>query len=235
MRKIIIASLLFSLTTLILGQSSNSNYITVVGSAEKDIDPNWIVLTMKTKETESTKKDSEVVEAEIKITQFLESLGLDPELLTIDSYSASSGNLSSSSKFRLSKSYKLRINDVTKLDTIVDLCFRSGMKDVYVLEAGHTKVETYLDELLIEAAKSAHKKALLLAETLNCKLGAVYSIDERYQINRHSTSYDYLGEYTLDEVIVTGYGGTSRQRVGSTVGFRKIKLSKTVIVKYNIE
>lgn len=216
--------------------TNNENIITVVGVADKEIEPDWIQLNMSAKETEDTNKESDVVKMENSILRFITSLGIDPKSFSIDRYSANTKySFSKTTKFKLSKSYKLRIENTNLLDTIIAKCFDYGMDNMNVNQIGHSKIDSLQNLALQEALISAKNKANLIAKTMGVNLGKVISVNETYHVtNNRIGSYQY-DDYQLDEVVAIGYGSGSRTRVGSSLSLSKIQLNKTVIVKYEIQ
>jgi len=235
MKKIL---LLISLIPLIsFGQiTNNENIITVIGVADKDIEPDWIQLNMSAKETENTNKESDVVKMENSILSFITSLGINPSYFSIDRYSANTKyNFSKTTKFKLSKSYKLRIENTNLLDTIIAKCFDSGMDNINVNQIGHTRIDSLQNIVLQDALISAKIKANIIAKTMSVNLGKVISINETYHVTNNRPGSYQFNDYQLDETVVIGFGSGSNRRVGSSLSLSKIQLNKTVIVKYEIQ
>ena len=87
MKKLLFILLLIPLITF--GQNTNNdNIITVVGVADKEIEPDWVQLNMSAKDTEDTNKQSDVVKMENSILSFITSFEIDPKSFSIDRYSA---------------------------------------------------------------------------------------------------------------------------------------------------
>ena len=234
MRTIFLLLTLFPIISF--GQINYENLITVIGSADKEIEPDWVQLGMSAKETENSRKESETVNMENSILDFVVSLGLDSTSFSIDRYSANTKyTYSSSSKFKLEKSYKLKIEKTQLLDTIIAKCFDSGIDNIYVSQIGHSKIDSIQNVVLNEALLSAKTKAKLIATTMEVNLGKIKSVNESYRmINNQPGSYQF-NDYQLEEMVVVGYGVQSKARIGSSLSFQKIQLTKTVIVKYEIQ
>lgn len=225
--------LLLILPSALFGQA-DSNTITVIGTAHREIEPDWITLGMSARETENTRKESDVVIMENVILDFLKSLGLSPKAFSVDRYSANTKySYSPASKFKLSKSYILKIENVDLLDTIIAKCFDSGIDNIFVNQVGHSQIDSIQNLVLRDALISARGKAELISETTGVELGPVASVNESYHlINNQPGSYVY-DDFRLNEVVVVGYG-SGRSRSGSSVSFQKITVNKTVVLKYNI-
>jgi uncharacterized protein len=216
--------------------NDGKNIITVIGTANTEIEPNWILLSMTAKETESTKKESEIVKMENSFLGFINSLGLDSNDFFIDRYSANSKiSYSSTSKLKMNKSYGLKIENIKLLDTIIIKCFDLGLDNIAINQIGHSNIDSIQNSVLKTALKSARIKADLIAKEMEINLGKVVSVDETFKmINNQSGSIDF-NDYQLDNILSIGYGVQAKSRIGSSLNFQKIQVSKTVIVKYEIK
>ncbi|NJK94843.1 MAG: SIMPL domain-containing protein [Bacteroidales bacterium] len=219
------------------GQTINlENVITVIGISDKEIEPDWIELGMTAKETENIKKESETVIMENSILKFILSLGMDSGCFSVDRYSADTKyRYSSGSKVNLNKAYLLKVNNVKLLDTVIAKCFESGMDNLYVNQVGHSKIDSFQNILLQDALISAKLKALLIAKTMDVSLGKVISENETFYLGNNQPGLHQFNDYRLEEVTVNAYGIQNKARVGSSISFQKLKLAKTVIVKYEIK
>jgi hypothetical protein len=226
--------LLLTLLPLIsFGQVTNEKTITVIGISEMDIEPDIITLSMTVKETENTKKESDIVNLENKIVKFLVSVGIDKGNFTVSRYSARE---QTGSKFKQDKSYNLIIPKPILLDTIVAKCIEVGMDNLFVSKIDHSQIESLRNNLLSKALNSAKTKAEIIAKEMGISLGKVSMVNESFKLVGERQDNYNNAFYSLDEVVVTGYGASrsSSVRSSSTINLEKLHLSKTVIVKYEI-
>ena len=226
--------LLLTLLPLIsFGQVTNEKIITVIGISEMDIEPDLITLSMTVKETENTKKESDIVNLENKIVKFLASVGIDKGNFTVNRYSARE---QTGSKFKQDKSYSLIIPNPILLDTIVAKCIEVGMDNLFVSKIDHSQIESLRNELLLKALNSAKTKAEIIAKEMGISLGKVSTVNESFKLVGERQDNYNNALYSLEDVVVTGYGvsRSSSVRSSSTINLEKLHLSKTVIVKYEI-
>ncbi len=225
--------LLALLPLISLGQTGNDKTITVIGISEMEIEPDIVTLTMSVKETESTKKESDIVNLENKIATFLTSLGIDRENFTVNRYSARE---QVGSKFRQDKSYSLTIPKPSLLDTIVTKCIEVGMDNLYVSKIDHLQIESLRNDLLSKALKAAKIKAEIIAKEMEISLGKALMVNESYRLVGENEDNYNNAFYALEEVVVTGFGSgrSGPARSSSSISLEKLHLSKTVIVKYGI-
>jgi hypothetical protein len=188
---------------------------------------------MTVRETENTKKESDIVNLENNIIQFLASIGIDKSNFTINRYVVREqlGN-----KFKQDKAYNLIITKPSLLDTIVTKCIEVGMDNLYVSKLDHTQIEILRNDLLIKALTSAKIKAETIAKEMGITIGKVSMVNESYKIVGDRQNDYNNAFFSLEEVYVTGYGGRGVTPVRSpgTINLEKLHLSKTVIVKYEI-
>jgi uncharacterized protein YggE len=226
--------LLIALIPLIsFGQIINEKTVTVIGISEMDIEPDLITLSMTVKDTENTKKESDIVTMENKIGEFLISIGIDKSNFTVNRYIARE---QTGSKFRQDKSYNLIIPVPALLDTVVAKCIEVGLDNLFISKIDHSQIEKLRNELLAKALNSAKIKAGIIAGEMGISLGKVSQVNESYKIVGERQDNFNNAFYSLDEVVVTGFGarGINPARSSSTINLEKLHLSKTVIVKYDI-
>ena len=235
MKKILLG-LLFISSLLSAQNEQGAKLITVIGYAECEVEPDIITISMKAKENESSTKESDIVKMENRISDLLTSLGIDKSKFSFDRYSANTQfSISSNSKFKLSKSYKLVIDRASLLDTIVAKCFEYGMDNIFVANLEHSKMDSIQNDLLAKATLMAGDKARIMANSSGATLGNVYSINESYKLVGDRQNMFYNRDMQLEDVVVIGYGSTKNARVGSTISLQKLQISKTVIVKYELK
>lgn len=58
---------------------------------------------------------------------------------------------------------------------------------------------------------------------------------ETFRMINNQTGSNHFNDYQLEEMVVVGYGMQNKSRTGSSLSFQKIKLTKTVVVKYEIK
>lgn len=217
--------------------NSNDKFITVVGIAEMEIEPDIITLSMILNETESTKKESPSGLKESQIIKFITSLGIKRENFSIKRYYASEQfALSSSTKFRQMKNYELTIPKASLLDTIVTKCFEVGMDNISVYKIDHSKIDSLRNSLLPLALNSAKNKAESIAKNIGVSLGKVINVNESYQLVNNRQDYYNDQVFAFNEVALIGYGSGVRSspRIGNSISFEKIHLSKTIVIRFEI-
>lgn len=216
--------------------SNNDKFITVVGIAEMEIEPDLITLSMTSNETESAKKESPSIIKENQLVKFITSLGIKKEKFSIKRFYANEQfTLGSSTRFKQIKNYELEISKASILDTIITKCFEIGMDNISVSKIEHSKIDSLRNTLLPQALNSAKEKAESIAKNIGVSLGKVINVNESYQlVNNNLNSYNDQ-VFAFNEIALTGYArGYRSSGINSTITFENIHLTKTVIVKFEI-
>ena len=230
MKKIVL--LLLIIPTLIFSQEINQKFISVRGVSEKSITPDWIELEITFSETENVKKDNELQQKEKELKNLIKSFNIDLEHLKVYNFYAKRYNYykSYSNKIRMSKSYKLKLNEINLADTLIIELFKIGANEVIVTNLHSDKIK----DIRLEATKEALDNAKVKAETMvnysGKTLGDILEIKE-YNPECKPGNYGrrsdvlYKAAYNVSGGIV--------QKDGD-IGVRKIKITYVVDVKYII-
>ena len=155
--------------------------------------------------------------------------------LTIDNFAANRYGYysSSSSKVKMSKVFKLQLDNIAIVDSLIIKLFQTGANNVAVTNLQSDKLEETKLEATKIALDKATKKAEIMASHLNCSIGQILEISEfRPQIQ---TMMD-KGEYFLQSKTVTAYGvNRVYDNEGEDIGIRKIRVAYIVDVKYELK
>ncbi len=226
-----IAFILLIIPSLIFSQETDRKFIYVRGVAEKSITPDWIELEIIFSETENVKKKNELQQKEKELKKLVQSYNIDLKYLKIYNFYAKRNGYynSSSKKVRMSKSYKLKLTEIDKADTLIIELFKIGANEVSVTNLHSDKIKEVKLEAAKEALDNAEIKAKTMVNYLGKKLGDVLEIKE------YNPECKQNGFGSRRELLYTAYnisGGTV-QKAGD-IGVRKIKLTYVVDVKYGI-
>ena len=110
------------------------------------------------------------------------------------------------------------------------------MQSIVIANIDHSKIDSLRNDLLSKALISSKEKAEIISKTMGITLGKISMINESFKLVGNQQDLYNNAFYNLEEITVTGYGsGSSRSTMnGSTLMLEKLHLSKTVIVKYEI-
>lgn len=158
--------------------------IEVSGSAETDIIPDEIYVTVTLKEYEKRgvgKIDLEKIKSDF--LGFCKGIGLADSAVSIASYQGSNAypwwrKRRSKDELYASISYQLKFNNSKKMDELVAKLDEDATQNFAISRIWHSKMAEYRMKLKVEATKAARNKAGYMAEAIGEKIGEAVSIIE---------------------------------------------------------
>lgn len=232
MRKFILVLSLLPILTY--GQINGQRFISVRGEAELDIVPDRIELTITFSETENIKKENELQQKEADLIKLLKGFSIDLKKLSIDVFSANRYGYynSSSNKVRMLKVFKLQLDKIEIVDSLMLKLFVIGANNVAVTNLHSNRLEEMKLESTKIALDKAKKKAQTMSEHSGCSIGQILEISE------YSPQVQGInnGNYFLQSKSNTAYGGNLMfDDDGEDIGIRKIRIRYIVDVKYELK
>lgn len=225
MKNLILVLSLIPLLTF--GQNNSERFISVRGVSELSIEPDRIELRITYSETENLKKENELQQNEAELVKLLNSLSINLKKLSIDNFEANRYGYykSSSNRVRMSKVFKLQIENIEIVDSLIIKLFETGASNVTVTNLQSDKIEDTKLEATKIALDKAKKKAEIMASHLNASLGQVLEVSE-YKPQVQSVS-NYKRLYKFAEY--------NSEPDKEDVNIRKIKVVYIVDVKYELK
>jgi len=206
--------------------------ITVSGSAETEITPDIIYLSISLKEylkDNNSKKRVEISELENQLYNAVLKAGIPKEDLMVNN--VSSYNYATEKKknpeFLASKQYRLKVSDLNKWDQIIASIDVKGIASTNIESYDYSKMASLRKELKIKALLAAKDKAQYMVEALGEKLGSVLDIQE---INNEI----YPQPIYRAMAMKAGYESADVQG-GADLDFKKIKLNFVVNTVFEIK
>lgn len=222
-------------STLLAQKKEFSKTITVSGSAEMDIVPDEIYVTVELKEY--TKKGTGKISIETIKADFLgfcKQAGLPDSVISISSYQGSDNSYwyqqRKSTKVDLNASiaYQIKFSNSKTMDDLVMLLDDDATTNFRITRTYHTKMPEYRKQLKILAVKAAREKANYLAEAINEKAGEAVEIEEPDETSGVSVhAYSSQARVSSNAVYSTGSG--------SSVDFKKMRLRFEVSVVFALQ
>ena len=157
--------------------------ITVSGSAETEVTPDIIYISISLKEylkDNNSKKKVDITTLENQLYSAVQKAGIDKENLTINNLSSYSWAIEKKKNpdFLASKQYRLKVSDLNKFNDIIGAVDPKGVASTNIESYDYSKIESLKKELKIKALQAAKAKATYLVEALGDKLGSVIDIQE---------------------------------------------------------
>jgi len=157
--------------------------ITVSGSAEREVTPDIIYISISLKEylkDGNSKKKVEMTTIENQLVSAVQAAGIPKENLTINNLS--SYNYATKKKkdpdFLASKQYRLKVSDLNKFNAIMDAIDPKSIAYTNIESYDYSKMEELKKELKVKALQAAKAKALYMVTALGNDLGNVIDIQE---------------------------------------------------------
>lgn len=206
-------------------------YIEVQGMAEVELTPDIIYLSIAIDEKDH--KDRDALQAkENDLIAILEKHGLDAEqsLLINDLSSQFHQFLFRGTRIVQSRRYQLKIDSIPVMGPLITDLEKQSISNIHISKSDHSQLEKAKLDVKIEALRNAKAKAGAMAEAIGQAVGkALYIMDQPETIPTFSGG-------RLDEIVVTGYGGSKRQAVDTpNLNVRPIRLQALVTVRYALD
>lgn len=208
--------------------------ITVSGTAETEVTPDIIYISISLKEylkDGNSKKKVEINELETQLYNAIQSAGISRDNLTINNLSAynTTGEKKKNPDFLVSKQYRLKVTDLNKWNSIIGAVDAKGVAYTNIDSYDYSKIESLKKDLKIKALQAAKLKATYLVEALGDKLGSVIDIQE---INNESFPQPI---YRNTMMMMKTAGADSESAPAQDIDFKKIKLSYVMNTVFEIK
>lgn len=222
---------LFSLSAM-AQQVDLRKKISVSGSAETEITPDIIYLSISLKEylkDNNSKKRVEITALENQLYNAVLKAGIAKEDLMVNN--VSSYNYVTEKKknpdFLASKQYRLKVSDLNKWNQIIGAIDPKGIASTNIESYDYSKINDLKKELKIKALIAAKEKASYMVEALGEKLGSVIDIQE---INNESYPQPV---YRANVMMMKADSAAAADAVD--LDFKKIKLNYVVNTVFEIK
>lgn len=204
--------------------------IEVVGSAEKEIVPDEIYLSVSLREYK--KKNNEFVsieKLENQLAKAVKEMGVKDEDFQIENIYGSNyywwRKKREDPEFLATKRYRLKLNDLSKVNDLLSKLDPLGVENMNISEYSHSRIEEIRKELKVEALKAAKAKAQYLAESIDQELGEAIEI---YESEGGSPVYPMAQFRMASNVAMDA-------EAGQDIGFRTMKLRAEIRAVFRLK
>lgn len=206
--------------------------ITVSGTAETEVTPDIIYLSISLKEylkDGNSKKKVEINELETQLYNAVQSAGISRDNLTINDISSynTAAEKKKNPDFLVSKQYRLKVTDLNKWNAIIGSIDPKGVAYTNIDSYDYSKIEVLKQQLKIKALQAAKVKATYLVESIGSQLGNVIDIQE---VNNES----YPQPIYRTNMMMKG-AMADTEAVSPDIDFKKIKLSYIMNTVFEIK
>ncbi|MBC8034297.1 MAG: SIMPL domain-containing protein [Chitinophagaceae bacterium] len=203
--------------------------IEVTGSAEAEVTPDILYLSISLKEyykDNNSKKIIEIDELEKQLQQAVLSAGIPKENFTINNVTSYNYGYEKKKNpsYLAKKQYIIKITDLTKYNAIIGAVDPRAVEYTNIESYDYSKIESLKKELKIKALKASREKAVYLAEALNDKVTDALEIQE---INNENYPQPmYRANVIMAKAEMDG--------AAEPIDFKKIKLNYQMRVVYQL-
>jgi uncharacterized protein YggE len=208
--------------------------ITVSGSAEREVTPDIIYISISLKEylkDGNSKKKVEMTTIENQLVAAVQAAGIPKENLTINNLS--SYNYTTKKKkdpdFLASKQYRLKVSDLNKFNDIMDAIDPKGVAYTNIESYDYSKIEELKKELKVKALQAAKAKATYMVAALGNDLGNVLDIQD---VSNESFPQQ---NYRSNTMMMKASASADMESAAAEIDFKTIKLTSVVNTVFEIK
>lgn len=167
-------------TTIIQAQNlQTSPFIEIVGTAEKEIIPNEILISITLKEQAEGRNKITIEQQETLLFNELKKQSISLDKLTFDNANAYQLRVRKKNNELLTqKNFTLKLNTIEEINRALEAFDEAKIKSFYIEEMSHSDIELYRKEVKILALQAAKNKATYLLESINQKVGNALEVIE---------------------------------------------------------
>lgn len=208
--------------------------ISVSGSAEAEVTPDIIYISISLKEylkDGNSKKKVDITALENELFNAVQKAGLDKENLTINNLSSYTTVVEKKKNpdYLAGKQYRLKVTDLNKWNAIIGSIDPKGVAYTNIDSYDYSKILSLKQELKIKALQAAKAKATYLVEAIGDKLGSALDIQEvENQVYPQAM-------YRTSNVMMKAESADMAGAAAAEIDFKKIKLNYVMNVVFEIK
>jgi uncharacterized protein YggE len=233
MRKLIFASVFLITGLYAFAQSpalptSPQSYIEITGTAEEEVVPDEIFITITLKERYINKDKITIETQEAQLKNALKSIGIDLKNLYLSDVNSDYVKIRRQKKDMLTKKeYVLKVATASMVGQVFNELDKMDITDGYISKVNHSKLDSLKKEIRIKAIQSAKEKATYLLVALGEQLGKVLVVTD-------SPDPGTQPYYPMPRVMaMVAADGVPEQK--EEIEFQKIKLTSSIFVKFAVK
>ena len=154
-------------------------FIEVTGTAEKEVMPDRIYISITLTEKSNNDKDDSIVKQEENLRKGLAETGVDlKELFLADAVSEITTYKKKETGIKLSREYTLIVKNADEVKKVFKKLNDMNIKEAIISKTESSEIEKYRKEVRIAAIKVAKEKATYLLQAIGEELGKPLEIKE---------------------------------------------------------
>ena len=249
-KTILIISAIFAFAFTTKAQDAKAEHsIKVIGTAELEIVPDEIYMSVTLREyTNKEKKKMTIEELEKNLVNYIEKVTTtDKKDIKMDNMSAYVLSMKRKNKDEIiTKSYDVKFKNSQQVYMLYSVMDSLSISKAFVSKYSHSKMDEYKKQIKVNAIKAAKEKATYLLEAIGEKVGkAIYVEEKTGFVSVNDGTYDngresnYRGN--ISNTISQSYGGSGHYDLGenggagNTIGDKTIKLNYSINAEFAIQ
>lgn len=205
-------------------------FIEVSGTGETEVVPDELYITITLTERPENREKLNIAKQEESLKQAVKELGIDQANLALSEAYADFRKVKTLKKdVIVSKTYILKISSTDMLAKVYDKLDKINAQDAYISKVSHSKIQQITKDNRIKALKAAKEKVDYLLAAVGQQAGQPLQITE--------SGNDIFQPYQYNFRMMKAanvYSEDGAADAGSDIEFKKIKITSTYIVKYEI-
>jgi len=227
--------MLLLICTTVIGQSvpltttnaQTKPFIEVTGSAEIEIVPDEIYISITLQERYDGKTKITLEKQEEKFFAALKSLNIDLKDVSLaDAQSDFSSYKWKKEDALASKNYILLVHDAAMVSKVYVKLVEIDAQDAYIAKTSHSKIEEYRKQVKINAMMATKEKAAYLLSSIGGEIGNPIVIQERE---------NYYQPYGISQRALNSNAAYEINYNTNDIGFEKIKLRYEIFAQFEIK
>jgi uncharacterized protein YggE len=210
--------------------------ISVIGTAETEIVPDEIYVSITLQEYKENGNKVVIETLEKAMREVLNTMKIDAKNLTIEGSYGYRNYIPKKHKqkdFFLSKTYQLKMSELSKYNELIDRLDDEGISQVNISRTNHSKMQEFKKQLKINAIKAAKEKASYLLVAINEQLGEALEVNEQGN-NEYFPMYENLRANNVSMKVMEGFSSSGSSEDPS-IEMKTIKITSQVNVVFAIK
>jgi uncharacterized protein YggE len=205
-----------------------SSYIEVTGTAEEEVVPDEIFISITLKERYVNKEKITIETQEGQMKNAIKTLGIDLKNLYLSDVNSDYVKVRRQKKDMLTKKeYVLKVETAAMVGQVFQELDKMDITDGFISKVNHSKMDSLKKEIRIKAIKSAKEKATYLLAALGEQVGKVMVVTDSPD---PGTQPYYPMPRMMAMVAADGIPETKDE-----IEFQKIKLTSSIFVKFAVK
>lgn len=226
-------------------ETKGEHSIKVIGTAEMEIVPDEIYMSVTLREyTNKDKKKFTIEELENNLVNYIEKVTTtDKKDIKMDNMSAYVLSMKRKNKDEIiTKSYDVKFKNSQQVYMLYSVMDSLGISKAFVSKYSHSKMDEYKKQIKINAIKAAKEKATYLLEAIGEKAGKAINIEEKTGFvsvddgtrnGREYNNYTSMSNSLVQARYRVEDGDTDGNN--NTIGDKTIKLNYSINAEFGIQ